>query len=52
MDRLTKYVYYILYLESSIVEDLAQVFFKTILTHYGMLMEIISNRDKLFTLKF
>ena len=34
-DRLTKYVYFIFYLESSLAEDLAYIFYKYIITNYG-----------------
>ena len=51
-DRLTKYTYIILYNESSTAKILLQVFFRIIITNHGMSREIISDRDKLFTLKF
>ena len=51
-DRLTKYTYILLYKEASIVEDLAYTFLRTIVTNYRLLEEIISDRDKLFILKF
>ena len=52
IDRLTKYTYILLYKEASIVEDLAYIFLRTIVTNYSLPKEIISDRDKLFTLKF
>ena len=51
-DRLTKYTYILLYKETSIAEDLAYTFLRTIVTNYRLLEEIISDRDKLFILKF
>ena len=51
-DRLTKYTYMLLYKEASIVEDLAYTFLRTIVANYRLLEEIISDRDKLFILKF
>jgi hypothetical protein len=45
-------MYYVLYKELSIVDDLAQVFLRVIITNHGTLEEIILDRDKLFTLKF
>jgi hypothetical protein len=51
-DRLMKYVYMVLYNELSTAETLSQVFLRTIIANYGMLKEIILDRDKLFTLKF
>ena len=52
IDRLTKYTYILLYKEASIVEDLAYTFLRTIVTNYRLPEEVISDRDKLFTLKF
>ena len=52
MDRLTKYAYYVPYKESSTATDLAQVFLQVIVANHGVPMEIISDRDKLFTSKF
>jgi hypothetical protein len=51
-DRLTKYVYMVLYNESSTAETLLQVFLRIIIANHGMPREIISDRDKLFTSKF
>ena len=52
MERLTKYVYIVLYKESSIVEDLAQVLLQTVFLYHGVLDEIILDRDKIFISKF
>jgi hypothetical protein len=49
-DRLTKYTYIILYLEASIVEDLAYMFLRVVVANYSALEEMISDRDKLFIL--
>jgi hypothetical protein len=51
-DRLTKYTYFINYLESLNAEDLAYTFLRMIFANHGMLETIISDRDKLFTSKF
>jgi hypothetical protein len=51
-DRLIKYIYIILYLKASTVEDLVYVFLKVIITNHSALEEMISNRDKFFILKF
>jgi hypothetical protein len=51
-DRFTKYGYFISYKESSSAEDLAYVFNKYIIGNHGISKKIISNRDKLFTLRF
>ena len=51
-DRLTKYAYFLPYLEASTAEDLAYAFLRVIYANHGMPEEIISDRDKLFTSKF
>jgi hypothetical protein len=51
-DRLTKYIYIILYLEASIVEDLVYTFLKIIVTNYNALEKMISDKNKLFILWF
>jgi hypothetical protein len=50
MDRLTKYIYMILYLEASTAEDLVYVFFRVVVANYSALEEMISDRNKLFIL--
>jgi hypothetical protein len=50
MDRLTKYIYIILYLKASIVEDLVYVFLKIIITNYNILEKMISDKNKFFIL--
>ena len=50
--RLTKYGYFIPYLEASTAEDLAYVFLRFIHSNHGLPEEIISDRDKLFTSRF
>ncbi|UQC84985.1 uncharacterized protein CLUP02_10481, partial [Colletotrichum lupini] len=49
---LTKFTYFIFYKKSSIIKDLVYVFTKVILLNYGLLKEIIFNKNKLFTSKF
>ena len=49
---LIKYSYFLLYKKVSTAKDLVYTFFKTIIANYKLLDEIISNKDKLFTLKF
>jgi hypothetical protein len=51
-DRLTKYTYFINYLESSNAKNLAYTFLRIIFVNHKMLETIISNQDKLFTSKF
>jgi hypothetical protein len=48
IDRLTKYIYIILYLEASTAEDLAYIFLRVVVTNHNTLEEMISDRDKLF----
>jgi hypothetical protein len=50
MDRLTKYIYMILYLEASIVENLVYTFLKIIITNYSALEKMISDKNKFFIL--
>ncbi|KAK1495307.1 hypothetical protein CCUS01_13440, partial [Colletotrichum cuscutae] len=49
---LTKFTYFILYKEFSIIKDLVYIFIKVIFLNYGLLKEIIFNKNKLFILKF
>jgi hypothetical protein len=50
MDRLTKYIYIISYLEASIAENLAYAFLKVVVANYNALEEMISDRNKFFIL--
>ncbi|KAK1508754.1 hypothetical protein CTAM01_02540, partial [Colletotrichum tamarilloi] len=49
---LTKFIYFIFYKKLSTIKDLVYIFTKVILLNYGLLKKIISNRNKLFILKF
>jgi hypothetical protein len=51
-ERLTKYGYFVPYLEASDAEALAYTFLQVIIANHGLPEEIISDRDKLFTSKF
>jgi hypothetical protein len=51
-NKLTKYIYFILYLEANIIEDLAYTFLRIIVINYNTPEEIISDRNKFFILKF
>jgi hypothetical protein len=51
-DRLTKYTYFIPYLESFSAEDFAYIFYKYVIANHGFPQRIINNRDKLFTSRF
>jgi hypothetical protein len=52
VDRLTKETYFILYKERSNAEEMSYAFSKKIVKRYRTLEEIITNKDKLFALKF
>jgi hypothetical protein len=47
-DRLTKYIYMILYLEASIAEDLAYIFLRVVVINHNTLEKMISDKNKLF----
>ncbi|KAK1461781.1 hypothetical protein CCUS01_01371, partial [Colletotrichum cuscutae] len=49
---LSKFTYFIFYKELSTIKNLVYVFIKVILLNYGLLKEIISNKNKLFISKF
>ena len=49
-NRLIKFARLVLYKESSIVEEFAYIFVREIITTYGILEEIVLDRDKLLTL--
>jgi hypothetical protein len=51
-DRLTKYGYFISYKESLLTKELVYAFNKHIIGNYGISKKIISDRDKLFILRF
>jgi hypothetical protein len=50
IDKLTKYIYIILYLKTNIIEDLAYMFLRIIIANYNALEKMISDRDKFFIL--
>jgi hypothetical protein len=52
IDRLTKYAYFIFYKKDLTAEELVYTFNRNIIANYGILKEIISNRDKLFISNF
>jgi len=51
-DKLTKYAYFIPYMESSTATDLAYTFLREIISRHGVPKTLISDRDKLFTSNF
>jgi hypothetical protein len=50
VDRLSKYAMFILYLESTTVEQLVDIVIRELVSKFGMSEEFITNRDKLFIL--
>ncbi len=51
-DRLIKYEYFLSYKKATFAKDLTYTFLRMIVANHELSDEIISNRDKLFTLKF
>jgi hypothetical protein len=51
-NRLIKYAYFIFYKKGLTAEELIYTFNRNIITNYGILKEIISNRNKLFISNF
>jgi len=51
-NKFTKYAYIISILKTQDALIIAQVFLQTIFANYGILNEVILNKDKLFTSKF
>ena len=51
-NRLIKYEYFLSYKKVTFTKDLTYTFLKTIVANHELSDEIISNIDKLFTLKF
>ncbi len=51
-DRLIKYEYFLSYKKTTFAKDLIYTFLRMIVANHELSDEIISNRDKLFTLKF
>jgi len=51
-DRLIKYKYFLSYKKATFAKDLTYMFLRMIVANHELSDEIISNKDKLFTLKF
>ncbi|OHF03857.1 hypothetical protein CORC01_00719, partial [Colletotrichum orchidophilum] len=49
---LTKFTYFILYKKINNIKKLIYIFFKIIIINYSLLKKIISDKNKLFTVKF
>ena len=52
MDKLTKWGYFIAYIEEISAEDIAHIYTKEIFTRHRVLKKIISDRDPRFILAF
>ncbi len=52
MNRLIKYEYFLSYKKTTFAKDLTYTFLRMIVANHDLSDEIISNRNKLFTLKF
>jgi hypothetical protein len=52
VDKFTKWGYFILYLESIMLEKLSRIYIKKVVIKYRVLAKIISNKDKKFILEF
>ena len=52
MDRLTKYAYFIPIRETIKVEELAYIFIRHVFASYRILVKLVTDRDKLFKLRF
>ena len=52
MDKLTKWGYFIIYIEEILVEDVVQLYIKEVFIRYRVLDKIISDRDLRFVVVF
>ena len=52
IDKLTKWGYFIVYIEEILVEDIAQIYIKEVFIKYRVLNKIILNRNPRFILIF
>ena len=52
IDKLTKWGYFIVYIEEILAEDMAQIYIKEVFTRYKVLSKIILDRDPRFVLVF
>jgi hypothetical protein len=52
MDRLIKFSYYLPYREAIDVEELSYIFYRNIISIYGLPLEILTDRGTTFALKF
>jgi len=52
VDKLTKWGYFIAYIEEILAEDVARIYIKEVFIKYGVLSKIISDRDLRFVVVF
>jgi len=52
VDKLTKWGYFIAYIEEILVEDIARIYVKEVFVRYGALSKIILDRDLRFIVAF
>jgi len=52
VEKLTKWGYFILYIEKILIEDIAYVYTKDVFSRYRVLIKIILDRDIRFILVF
>jgi len=52
VDKLTKWGYFIAYIEEISAEDIARIYIKKVFIRYGVLIKVISDRDLRFIAVF
>ena len=52
VDKLTKWGYFVLYIEEILVEDIVRIYIREVFLRYRVLDKIILNRDLKFILVF
>jgi len=52
IDKLTKWGYFIAYIEEILAEDIARIYIKEVFIRYGVLSKIILDRDLRFVAVF
>ena len=52
MDKLTKWGYFIVYIEEILAEDIARIYIKEVFIRHGVLIKVILDRDLRFIAVF
>ena len=52
VDKFIKYAYFLLYKKNSNAEKIAYIFLRIIVSNYGFLKNIVTDKNKFFILKF